>query len=71
MDYRIKNMIVSKLAYLTNELNDLLSQRHSSDYPELTIQVILKTIRDIRVWRRLATKIDPLYIDEAEKYMKK
>ena len=65
-DYRIKNMIISKLANLTNELRDLLSQRHSSDYPELTNQVIFKMVRDIRVWRRLATKIDPLLIDEAE-----
>ena len=65
-DIRINSLIRSKLVYLINELNSLLEDRHSSVFPELTSRVIFKTIRDIRMYRRLATKINPLLIDEAE-----
>ena len=65
-DIRINSLIRSKLVYLINELNQLLKDRHSSVFPELTGRVIFKTIRDIRMYRRLAVKINPLLIDEAE-----
>ena len=66
LEDRIDNMIRSKLIYLTNSLNEMLQERHTSAFPELTAEVILKTIRDIRMYRLLAVKINPLLIDEAE-----
>ena len=66
LEDRIDNMIRSKLIYLTNSLNEMLQERHTSDFPELTNKVILKTIRDLRMYRLLAVKINPLLIDEAE-----
>ena len=65
-EIRMNSMIRGKLIYLINELNQMLADRHSSNFPELTNKVIFKTIRDIRMYRFLATKVNPLLIDEAE-----
>ena len=66
LEDRIDNMVRSKLIYLTNSLNEMLQERHKSPFPELTASVILKTIRDLRMYRLLAVKVNPLLIDEAE-----
>ena len=66
LEDRIDNLIRSKLIYLTNELRELLLDRHTTQFPELTGRVIKKTINDIRMYQLLAVKINPLLIDEAE-----
>ena len=58
LNERIENMIVSKIFSHRSSIQNNFRIRNNSTYPELTRQIILKDIRDLRMWRHLLALLD-------------
>ena len=58
VDGRIESMLISKIAYHRLQLRDEFRTRHNQKYPELHYISVKGSIRNLRVWKRMAYLID-------------
>ena len=58
VDGRIESMLISKIAHYRLQLRDEFRTRHNQRYPELRYISIKGSIRDLRVWIRMAKLVD-------------
>ena len=57
IDERIEAMIIAKLSHYRLKVRDLVSKRHTADYPDLHYISVTGAIRDLRVWMQIAKLI--------------
>ena len=58
IDERIEAKLISKIAHHRLKIRDLMRNRHKADYPELHYTCLKASIRNLRVWIRLAKLVD-------------
>lgn len=58
IDERIEAKLIAKIAHHRLKIRDLMRKRHSADYPELHYTCVLASIRNLRVWIRMAKLVD-------------
>lgn len=58
IDERIEAKLISKIAHYRLKIRDLMRNRHKADYPELHFTCLKASIRNLRVWIRLAKLVD-------------
>ena len=58
IDERIEAKLISKIAHHRLKIRDLMRNRHNADYPELHYISVKGSIRDLRVWKKMAYLID-------------
>lgn len=70
IDERIESMLVAKIAHYRLDIRKLMSNRHSVNYPDLHYTSIKGSIRNLRVWNKMAKLIDDNTIYMATKLTK-
>ena len=58
IDERIEAKLISKIAHHRLKIRDLMRNRHKADYPELHYISVKGSIRNLRVWKKMAYLID-------------
>ena len=71
IDGRIESMLIAKIAHYRLQLRNEFKTRHNQRYPELHYTSIKGSIRNLRVWNKMAKLIDhgfgipyPVYMAE-------
>ena len=70
IDERIEAKLISKIAHHRLKIRELMCGRHSANYPELHYTSIKGSIRNLRVWNKIAKLIDNNTIYMATKLTK-
>ena len=70
IDERIEAKLISKIAHHRLKIRELMRGRHSANYPELHYTSIKGSIRNLRVWNKIAKLIDNNTIYMATKLTK-
>ena len=55
---RIEAMLISKIAHYRLKIRTGFRNRHSVAWPELSYNIVTGSIKDLRVWLRMAELVD-------------
>jgi hypothetical protein len=58
IDDRIEAKLISKIAHYRLSLRTQFRNRHNAAWPELTYKTIIGDINNLKVWMRIAERID-------------
>lgn len=57
-DNRVVTMFVGKISSFNYDIQNQFAIRNRSSDPDLTKQIVQKSIRDLRLWRHLLSKLN-------------
>jgi hypothetical protein len=58
IDGRIESMLIAKIAHYRLQLRNEFKTRHNQRYPELHYTSVKGSVRNLRVWNKMAYLID-------------